>query len=147
MNPTDPIRQFFLQHLPQARVEGLTLKGPCPFCKPAENAAAGTLVVDLDPESFFYGHFRCLNRCKPGGFALHFGRLSGIDPALVPGFDPDRSAFVRNIVFPGKTLNTDVKKYQTSMSQEQYDAFSALGVSRATVDEMRIGFNLSLIHI
>ena len=141
MNATDPVRQFYLQHLPEARAVGLTVQAPCPFCEPAKDAVPGMVVVDLDPDSFFYGYFKCLNRCKPGGFATHFGRLRGIDPMLVPGFDPDRSPFVRNIVFPGKTLNTDVKKYQVGMSQEQYASFSAFGISRAAVDEQRIGFN------
>jgi replicative DNA helicase len=141
MNATDPVRQFYLQHLPEARAVGLTVQAPCPFCEPAKDAVPGMVVVDLDPDSFFYGYFKCLNRCKPGGFATHFGRLRGIDPMLVPGFDPDRSAYVRNIVFPGKTLNTDVKKYQVGMSQEQYASFSAFGISRAAVDEQRIGFN------
>ena len=141
MNATDPVRQFYIQHLPEARPVGLTVQAPCPFCMPAKDAGPGTVVVNLDPDSFFYGYFKCLNRCKPGGFATHFGRLRGIDPMLVPGFDPDRSAYVRNIVFPGKTLNTDVKKYQVGMSQEQYASFSAFGISRAAVDEQRIGFN------
>ena len=141
MNATDPVRQFYLRHLPEARAVGLTVQAPCPFCEPAKDAVPGMVVVDLDPDSFFYGYFKCLNRCKPGGFATHFGRLRGIDPMLVPGFDPDRSPFVRNIVFPGKTLNTDVKKYQVGMSQEQYASFSAFGISRAAVDEQRIGFN------
>ena len=141
MNATDPVRQFYLHHLPEARAVGLTVQAPCPFCEPAKDAVPGMMVVDLDPDSFFYGYFKCLNRCKPGGFATHFGRLRGIDPMLVPGFDPDRSPFVRNIVFPGKTLNTDVKKYQVGMSQEQYASFSAFGISRAAVDEQRIGFN------
>src|ERR1035437_8434044 len=141
MNATDPVRQFYLRHLPEARAVGLTVQAPCPFCEPAKDAVPGMVVVDLDPDSFFYGYFKCLNRCKPGGFATHFGRLRGIDPMLVPGFDPDRSPYVRNIVFPGKTLNTDVKKYQVGMSQEQYASFSAFGISRAAVDEQRIGFN------
>ena len=141
MKSTDPIKQFYLQHLQEAQADGLNLKAPCPFCTPAENAAPGTLVVDLDPDSFFYGYFRCLNRCKPGGFALHFGRLRGIDPKLVPGYDPDRTAYVRNILFPAKNLNNEIKKHQDSMSREQYAFFSAVGVSKAAVDEMRIGFN------
>jgi len=141
MNVTDPLKQFYTQHLPGAQAVGLTLQAPCPFCIPLKDAAPGTVVVDLDPSSFFYGHFKCLDRCKPGGFATHFGRLAGIDPMLVPGFDPDRTPFVRNIVFPGKTINTDVKKYQTGMSQEQYASFGALGISKGAVDEMRIGFN------
>jgi len=141
MSSADPIRQFYLQHLPEAKIEGTTLQAPCPFCTPAEGAAHGTLVVNFDPENFFYGYFRCLNRCKPGGYAPHFGRLRGIDPKLVPGFDPDRTYYVRNMVFPSKTLNDEVKKHQLVQAREQNSFFSSFGISKAAVNEMRVGFN------
>jgi replicative DNA helicase len=141
MNSTDHIKQFYLQHLEDAQFKDFQLQAPCPFCAPAENTAPGQLIVDLDPKSFFYGYFRCLNRCRPGGFTPHFGRLRKLDPKLVPGFDPDRTPYVRNIVFPAKNLNLDIKKYQTLMSKPQYDYFAPFGVSREAVDEIRIGFN------
>lgn len=141
MNSAGAIKQFYLQHLQNAQAVDLTLQAPCPFCDPSKNTSPGVLIVNLDPDSFFYGYFRCSNRCKPGGFTLHFGRLKGVDPKLVPGFDPDRSAYVRNIVFPSKTLNSDIRKYQNGMSREQYEFFSPYGISKATIDELRIGFN------
>ena len=141
MNSADPIKQFYLRHLPQAQLEGSTLQAPCPFCKHTETAAPGTLIVNLDPESFFYGHFRCLSRCSPGGFAPHFGRLRGIDPKLVPGGDPDRIPYVRNLVFPAKNLNAEVRKYQLALTREPMDFFKTFGISAATLNEMRVGFN------
>ena len=102
MNSSEQIKQFYLKHLEGAQPDGLQLKAPCPFCKPTENEPPGTMIVDLDPDSFFYGYFRCLNRCRPGGYAPHFGRLMHLDPKLVPGYDPDRTPYVRSIVFPSK---------------------------------------------
>ncbi|MEI6124910.1 MAG: DNA helicase, partial [Pseudomonadota bacterium] len=141
MNTGDHITQFYLQYLQGAQADGFLLKAPCPFCPHAENGSPGELVVDLDPDSFFYGYFKCLSRCKPGGFAPHFGRLLGLDPKLVPGFDPDRSVYVRDILFPAKNLNAEIKKYQSMMSETQYGFFSDCGVSKAAVDELRIGYN------
>ncbi len=141
MSSADPIKQFYLRHLPQAKIKGSTLYAPCPFCPHSEDTSAGTLVVNLDPESFFYGHFRCLNRCRPGGFVPHFGRLQGIDPKLVPGCDPDRISYVHNLVFPSKTLNAEVRKYQLTQTGEQIDFFQTFGISAATLNEMRVGSN------
>ena len=45
------------------------------------------------------------------------------------------------LAIPGKTLNSDVKKYQAGMSEDQYASFAAFGISRGAVDELRIGFN------
>ncbi len=141
MNSTDRITQFYLKYLPGAKLKGLTLNASCPFCPHSETTAPGTLIVNLDPESFFYGYFRCSIRCRPGGFAPHFGRLRGIDPKLVPGCDPDRPAYVRHLVYPSKTLNAEVRKHQLTQTGEQIEVFRSLGVSIATLNEMRVGFN------
>ncbi len=141
MNSTDLIKAFYLRHLSGAELDGNTLNAPCPFCKHPETTAPGTLTVDLDPESFFYGYFRCLNRCRPGGFAPHFGRLLDIDPKRVPGCDPDRIPYVRNLVYPSKTLNAEVKKYQLARTGETVDFFLTFGISAETLNEMRVGFN------
>ena len=141
MNSADLIKQFYLRHLPRAKIEGSTLQAPCPFCQHHEAPETGTLIVNLDPESFFYGHFRCLSRCSPGGFAPHFGRLLGIDPNHVPGCDPDRISYVRNLVFPSKTLNAEVRKFQLTQTENEMDFFRTFGISPATLNEMRVGFN------
>ena len=46
------------------------------------------MVAHLDPNSFFMGYFRCLNRCRQGGYAPYFARIMGIAPQDVPGYDP-----------------------------------------------------------
>lgn len=141
MISTERIKQFYLHHIPGAHLDGVRLKAPCPFCPPSKAAEAGQLVVDLDPDSFFHGYFRCLNRCRPGGFAAHLGRLLGLDPKLVPGYDPDRTLYARNLVFPAKNLNSDIENYRSQMQKPQYDFFASIGVGRRVVDELRIGFN------
>jgi replicative DNA helicase len=130
-----------MDHLPGARMEKSFIKAPCPFCNADGSNPAGILVVVMHPESLFSGYFRCLNRCRPGGFHIHFGQLRGADPAKIPGFDPDRDPYVRDIVFPIKNLKPDILKYRSLMSSSEYDHFQEFGVSRAVVDEMQIGYN------
>ncbi|MBW1797991.1 MAG: DNA helicase, partial [Deltaproteobacteria bacterium] len=107
MDLTDEIKRFYLEHVPGAKVEGNLLKAPCPFCPTDGGEDPGTMVVYLKPESFFMGYFRCLNRCIQGGFRLYFARIMGIEPQKIPGFDPDREAFVRHLVYPNKNLNAE----------------------------------------
>ncbi|MFH0845585.1 MAG: hypothetical protein ABIG67_05915 [Pseudomonadota bacterium] len=95
----------------------------------------------LDPESLFLGYFRCTNRCRPGGFPLHFGEVMGIDPQKVPGYDPDREPYARDISCPPKNMNHEVKRFVTLMGEEAAAYFREFGVSKATLDEMRIGYN------
>ena len=137
----EEIERFYLEYLPAARKEKSLIKAACPFCRPDEAKGQGTLVVYLEPDSFFLGYFRCLSRCRPGGFPLHFGRMTGLDPRKVPGYDPDREVRSRDIAFPGKNLNSEIKKFRTLMGDAEYGYLSEFGVSRATVEEMRIGYN------
>ncbi|MCI5151087.1 MAG: hypothetical protein D3916_17180, partial [Candidatus Electrothrix sp. MAN1_4] len=97
MNRTDPITAFYLSQLPEAKLHNKILTAGCPFCsrssKPTDKkkkSGEKALVVFLNSESYFYGYYRCLNRCSPGGFPLHFARQTHLDLTLVPGFDPDR---------------------------------------------------------
>lgn len=122
-------------------MDGARLSAPCPFCPPGKTEVPGRLVVDLDPDSFFHGCFRCLNRCCPGGFPLHFGRLRRIDPRQVPGFDPDRQPYARGVTLPFRNLNAEVRDFQALMTKTQYDLLASMGIGRAVADEMRIGFN------
>ncbi len=141
MNYNEQIKQFYLAHLDGAVFDGTRLQAPCPFCAPKEGTEQGTLVVDLAPESFFYGYFRCLSRCKPGGFPLHFAKLRGVNIRSAPGYDPDRTPYARTIIFPAKNLNNDVRKYHAMLTKNQLDFFASFGVSKPTLDEMQIGFN------
>ena len=138
METIDRIKRFYLDHLPEARIEKGILRAPCPFCR---EDTPGTLVAVMNPDSFFAGYYRCLNRCRPGGFPLHFGRQRGLDPGLVPGFDPDREPFVRDIVYPIKNLMPDIIKNASLMGESEYGFFQEFGVSPAVVDEQRIGYN------
>ncbi len=141
MDFADPIKQFYLKHVPGASIEKNHLKAPCPFCAAAGNEKPGTLVALINPESYFVGFFRCLSRCKPGGFPLYFGRLMGIDPKEIPGYDPDRDPYVQDIIYPLKSLKPDITKFTSLMTDTQYRHFKEFGVSKATVNEMKIGYN------
>jgi replicative DNA helicase len=135
------IKRFYLDHLPDAQAEGHILKAPCPLCSVSGKEGQGTLVAYLDPESLFLGYFRCTNRCRPGGFPLQFGEVMGIDPQKVPGYDPDRELYARDISYPPKNINHEVKRFATLMGETETALFREFGVSKATLDEMRIGYN------
>lgn len=141
MNNAQAIRKFYLENIPNAKEEGNLLKAPCPLCPTEEDHTPGTMVVYLDPESFFLGYFRCLNRCSPGGFTPYFARIMGIEPQKIPGYDPDREPYVRDIIFPSVNLNAEVKKFISLVRDEQYAHFEEFGVSQAAIDEMQIGYN------
>ena len=141
MDFLETIKQFYLAHLPAAQLEKNYIKAPCPFCKATDGKKAGTLVVYLVPENPFVGYFRCLSHCRPGGFPLYFSQLMGIEAEKVPGHDPDREPFVRDIVFPIKHLKADILKFTGLMSKSEYAYFQDFGVSRAVIDEMKIGYN------
>lgn len=141
MDHGDAIKAFYVEHLPEAKVEENILRAPCPFCAGSEQGKQGTLVAYLDPESFFRGYFRCLNRCRPGGFPLYFGKLMGLDPTTVPDFDPDREGHIRDVVYPNRNQNKEIKKFISLLGETEYAYFAQFGVSRSVVDEMRIGFN------
>jgi replicative DNA helicase len=141
MEHPEAIQNFYLEHIPGAKIEDHLLKASCPFCGSEEKKGGGTLVAYLDPESFFMGYFRCLNRCRPGGFAPHFARLMGVDAQKVPGYDPDREIHVRDVVYPNRNLNNEVKKFRTLMGEGEYSHFNDYGVSRGAVEELRLGYN------
>ncbi|MBN1850881.1 MAG: AAA family ATPase [Deltaproteobacteria bacterium] len=135
------IRQFYLAHIPGAREEGPLIKAPCPFCRSDADHNPGTLAVYMDPESFFMGYFRCSNRCIPGGFAPYFARIMGIEPQRVPGFDPDREPYVRDIVFPPNNLAADIRRFMGLMRDQENGYFEEFGVSKSVIREMNIGYN------
>ena len=141
MSRFEEIKTFYMEHIPGARIEGKVLKAPCPFCSSTANSKPGMLAAYLDPEGFFMGYFRCLNRCTPGGFPLHFGRIMGITPQDVPGFDPDREPYASSITYPTKNLNPEIKKFGSLMEESQYSYFQKFGVSTAVVDDSMIGYN------
>jgi replicative DNA helicase len=141
MDLSQEIKRFYLEQLPGATVVGNLLKAPCPICSSAETTAPGRLIAYLNPASYFIGYFRCSNKCVPGGFPLFFGKIMGIEPKVIPGYDPDREPFVRDIAYPAKNLNAEIKRFISFMTDDQYAHFKGFGVSKAVVDEMRIGYN------
>ncbi len=132
---------FYRKHLSETKLDGTILKGPCPFCKKGANDETGTIMVYLGARSYFAGYFRCRNRCVPGGFAPHFARLSGIDPASVPDYDPDREPYVQSQRFPAVNINSDIRNYQDKLTPNIEAYFAKIGVSPATLQELKIGYN------
>ncbi|MDR3630818.1 MAG: DnaB-like helicase C-terminal domain-containing protein [Desulfocapsaceae bacterium] len=137
----DAIAQFYQTHLPGGRLEKNILTADCPFCSQKGGTPAGKIVVFLNGNGFFYGYFRCLNRCLPGGFPLWFARNAGISPTQVPGFDPDREPFLLQTDYPARNMNAEIKTYQDRMMPEILARFQQADVSFAVLQEMGIGFN------
>ena len=102
---TDPVITFYLGHLHNAELKGNILNAECPFCKQQNKNSRKTLVVFVNPESYFYGYYCCLNRCTPGGFPLYFARQLHIELSFVPGFDPDRDYAAVQVNYPVKNIN------------------------------------------
>ncbi len=137
----EKLTDFYREHLPAGKIDGTMLKTPCPFCRGRGRDAADTLVVYLGARSYFAGYFRCQSRCIPGGFAPHFARLSGIDPASVPGYDPDREPYVQSRKYPSANINQDIKKYQDKLTPNILTYFARVGVGADTLAELKIGYN------
>jgi KaiC/GvpD/RAD55 family RecA-like ATPase len=141
MELNDKVTGFYKEHLPGSVIDGTILKGPCPFCNSRGREESGSIVVYLGARSYFAGYFRCQSRCVPGGFAPHFARLSGIDPASVPGYDPDREPYVQSLKFPASNINQDIKKYQDKITLNVQTYFAKTGIGEDTLTELKIGYN------
>jgi replicative DNA helicase len=141
MKNVDVITEFYHTQLPDAELKNNTLQAPCPFCAGKLPGDRGRLVVVVNPQSFFHGYFRCLSRCVPGGFPLHFARLMALNMMTVPGYDPDREYDAVKIDYPVKNINADIRNFMTRMTDDQFDAFKRFGISRAVLAEMKIGYN------
>jgi replicative DNA helicase len=141
MDNTDKIKEFYLEFVPGAKVDGNFIKAPCPFCKIENKENQGIFVVSINPESFFAGYFRCTNRCRPGGFPIYYGKSMEVNTGKIPGYDPDREPFVRDVVYPNATLNSEVHKQMAMMNDQSYAHFNKFGVSKEVLVNMGIGFN------
>ncbi|HOP48577.1 MAG TPA: DnaB-like helicase C-terminal domain-containing protein [Desulfobacteraceae bacterium] len=141
MDSDNRIKEFYIKHIPGAKMEGSILKAPCPFCSHHGMERMGIIAVHLNPESFFAGYFQCSSRCIPGGFPLYFGRLMGLDPWDVPGYDPDREPYALDIAYPPRNLNTEIKRYMSMMDKETFEHFRKFGISEAVLKEMKTGYN------
>jgi replicative DNA helicase len=141
MDQNEAITQLYLQNLANTQTEKTHLTADCPFCREKGFDPHGRFVVFLKPGGFFHGYFRCLNRCVPGGFPLWFARLSGLDPACVPGFDPDREPFLKSTDYPAANLNQEIQSYTEGMTSALLAHFQEAGVGEEVLSEQRIGFN------
>lgn len=141
MDSSEAVAQFFQQNIPGSKLEKHFLRADCPFCGEKGLDPTGRLLVFLKKDSFFYGYFRCLNRCVPGGFPLWFAKIAGLDASLVPGFDPDREPFLDNIDYPATNLNREVDVHIASMTDGLRARFQKAGVGPEVLSELSIGFN------
>ncbi len=141
MDQNEAITQLYLQNLSGTQVEKTHLTADCPFCHDKGFDPKGRFVVFLKQGGFFHGYFRCLNRCVPGGFPLWFSRLSGLDPARVPGFDPDREPFLKNTDYPAANQNKEIQSYTQSLTSALLARFQEAGVGEEVLAEQQIGFN------
>ena len=141
MDYIDKVKNFYLKYIPGAKLKGNHIQATCPFCRPEEDEKPGVIAVYVNPDSFFAGYFRCSNRCTPGGFPLYFGNIMGIEAEKVPGYDPDREPYVRDMVFPTRNLNTELLQFISLMDKDKYEHFADFGISKTVIDEMKIGYN------
>ncbi len=137
----DAITRFFLDQLPEARLKNNTLHAPCPFCAGDRDGREATLVVFLQPDSWFHGYFRCAGGCAASGFPLHFARLRGLNPALVPGFDPDREYFGREVDYPVRNLNNELAGFADKLTTESGRRLFAAGITVETLAALQVGHN------
>ncbi len=151
MNRTNPVTNFYLRQVENAELKNNVLTANCPFCKQSSGSLRekktgqenkqNKLIVFLNPESYFYGYYRCLNRCSPGGFPLHFARQAHINLSLAPGFDPDRDYASGQVGYPIGNINHEVIDFMDKMTDELLSRFASQGISKAVLQEMKIGYN------
>ena len=137
---SDAVTRFYLDQLPEAQLKNNTLHAPCPFCGGRDGREA-ILVVFLQPDSFFHGYFRCADGCAASGFPLHFARLRGTRLAQVPGYDPDREYFGREVDYPVRNLNNELAGFSDKLTAESAARLHGAGITARTLAELRIGHN------
>jgi KaiC/GvpD/RAD55 family RecA-like ATPase len=135
------VAHFYQRFLTNVKIEKNYMSADCPFCHEKGYDPTDSLVVFLKEKGFFHGYFRCLNRCVSGGFPLWFASLLGLDPALAPGFDPDREIFLNNMDFPAANLNQEVRSHVDSMTDGLLQRFQEIGIGKEVLEEQQIGYN------
>ena len=141
MEHRDPVTRFYKEQLPEAELKHNILTAQCPFCTQAGKEKPGKLVVFLNPESYFHGYYRCLDRCSPGGFPLHFARQLHKNMRLVPGFDPDREYTVSQVDYPVKNINHEILDFMDKLTDEPEQRFADMSITRDVLTEMQVGYN------
>jgi KaiC/GvpD/RAD55 family RecA-like ATPase len=138
---TQAVFEFYKKHLHNSSLDKTRLVGDCPFCAGKGLDGTAKLVVSINPEGFFHGYFRCLNRCVPGGFPLWYARLAKLDPESTPGYDPDREYPLRLTDYPTHSINQEIRQFQDNLTDGVLDDFSQSSVKKAVLDQMSIGYN------
>lgn len=134
------IENFYLKHLQGKRWNETILNADCPFCQ-EHGFKDGRLVVFLNRESFFFGYFRCLNRCVPGGFAVWFAFVAGIPRGEVPGCLDDHGFVDLQPEYPVENINDEIRQYGDRITPEIMEDFAGSGITPETLGEMQIGYN------
>ncbi len=137
----DSVVLFYQKHVTGGKIDKTILTADCPFCRKNGRETVGKICIFLNKGGYFYGYFRCLNHCVPGGFPLWFARLSRIDPVEVPGFDPDREPFFLQVDYPAKNINIEVMSCQERFTKNLFSRFREAGVLPAVLKELQIGYN------
>ncbi len=132
---------FYKQHLVNGVLEKTTYIADCPFCHEKGLDGSRRLTVTINREGFFHGFFRCLNQCVPGGFPLWYGSLAKIDPAEVPGYDPDREYVSQENDFPVHSINQQIRKFRDDLTDRIINHFQDSGISESVLRQMSIGYN------
>ncbi len=141
MGHTDPITTFYTEALPKASLKNNILTAPCPFCTANGRDKQGTMVVLLNPESYFHGYFRCLHHCSARGFALEFARQRHLPLTHVPGFDPDREYIRSRTEYPLKNINHELLDFSDKLTNELINRFKAMGIGPGVLRETQVGYN------
>ena len=135
------VYDFYKKNLNNSRLDKTTLLGDCPFCPEKGLDGLSKLVVSVNPEGFFHGFFRCLNRCVPGGFPLWYTSLAKLDPELTPGFDPDQEYSLRQTDYPVQSINQEIKSFEDNLTDTIIDHFGQSTIKKPVLSDMSIGYN------
>ncbi len=133
--------EFYKQHLANSSLDKASLVGDCPFCPEKGFDGSAKLVVSVNPDGFFHGYFRCLNRCVRGGFPLWFTTLAKLDPASTPGYDPDREYAPRYTDYPIHSINQEIRTFRDNLTDAVIEDFQRSSVKQAVLEQMSIGYN------
>lgn len=135
-----PIAQFYQEHLPDGVTPNSILTAECPFCKREPTGKKGKIIVFLNPNSLFFGYFRCSVACVEGGFPQWFAELAGIDNSLVPGHI-EEELVLQDLVNPPGNINAEIDDFSNKLEQEQLGYFDDANLGASTLQQLKIGYN------
>ena len=139
--PDDAVTAFYLSAVQGEWQEHGLYTTECPFCLKNGREKPGRLAVLLNPDSFFHGYFRCLSKCTPGGFPHWFAFLANLNPASVPGYDPDRDLSAGTVEYPVTNCNQEMRVYHDRLPEQVLEEFRQGEINEADLRELMVGFN------